>query len=222
MGQSVLGPHPGGKMLKHKIRKSRKNILSLLEAVTQEEAEKGETKETGTSIEKEKTDEGYYTATEKEKTKSKGKRRAVPEDAKENGKRSNEKRGNGEKTEKPSGPIRGAETPYILPVMVALPCRRSTPLEDYVATMAGVGNLLQQQGELINKMGELLKEKQGEEAKPDQKKEEKGESASSSSIQTLRRILEVEELMRFSMAIDQKLQGIEQHLESSNKPNSIK
>ena len=56
-------------------------------------------------------------------------------------------------------------------------------MEDYVATMAGVGNLLQQQGELINKMGELLKEKQGEEVTPDQKKEEKGESASSSSIQ---------------------------------------
>ena len=119
--------------------------------------------------------------------------------------------------EKPSGPIRGAETPYMLPVMVALPCRRSTPLEDYVATMAGVGNLLQQQGELINKMRELLKDKQGEEEEeevtPDQKKEEKGESSSSSSIQTLRRILEVEELMRFSMKIDEKLQGIEEHLE---------
>ena len=40
-------------MLKHKIRKSRKNILSLLEAVTQEEAEKGEqgkaAKQTGNS-----------------------------------------------------------------------------------------------------------------------------------------------------------------------------
>ena len=117
--------------------------------------------------------------------------------------------------EKPSGPTRGAETPYMLPVMVALPCRRSTPLEDYVSTMAGVGNLLQQQGELINKMRELLKDKQGEEGKvtPDQKKEEKGESSSSSSIQTLRRILEVEELMRFSMMIDEKLQGIEEHLE---------
>ena len=173
------------------------------------------------------TDEGYYTATEKEKTKTKGKRRATQEDAKENGKRANEKRGNGEKTEKPRGPIRGAETPYMLPVpvMVALPCRRSTPLEDYVATMAGVGNLLQQQGELINKMRELLKDKQGEEEEEvisDQKKEEKGESSSSSSIQTLRRILEVEELMRFSMMIDEKLQGIEEHLESSNKPNSIK
>merc|ERR1712110_263073 len=173
------------------IRKSRKNILSLLEAVTQEEAEKGEAKETGRSSKKEKADEGYYTATEKEKTKSKGKRRAAAEDVKENGKRTNEKRGNGEKTEKPRGPIRGAETPYMLPVMVALPCRRSTPLEDYVATMAGVGNLLQQQGELINKMRELLKDKQGgEEVTPDQKKEEKGESSSSSSIQTLRRILE--------------------------------
>ena len=173
------------------------------------------------------TDEGYYTATEKEKTKTKGKRRATQEDAKENGKRANEKRGNGEKTEKPRGPIRGAETPYMLPVpvMVALPCRRSTPLEDYVATMAGVGNLLQQQGELINKMRELLKDKQGEEEEEvisDQKKEEKGESSSSSSIQTLRRILEVEELMRFSMMIDEKLQGIEEHLESRNKPNSIK
>merc|ERR1712119_212797 len=189
MGQSV-GPHPGGKMLKHKIRKSRKNILSLLEAVTQEEAEKGEAKEAGRSSKKEKTDEGYYTATEKEKTKSKGKRRAAAEDVKENGKRTNEKRGNGEKTEKPRGPIRGAETPYMLPVMVALPCRRSTPLEDYVATMAGVGNLLQQQGELISKMRELLKEEQ--------------EEPSSSSIQTLRRILEVEELMRFSMMIDEK------------------
>ena len=52
--QSV-GPHPGGKMLKHKIRKSRKNILSLLEAVTQEEAEKGEAKETGRGGKKEKT-----------------------------------------------------------------------------------------------------------------------------------------------------------------------
>ena len=88
-------------------------------------------------------------------------------------------------------------------------------MEDYVATMAGVGNLLQQQGELINKMRELLKDKQGgeEEVTPDQKKEEKGESSSSSSIQTLRRILEVEELMRFSMMIDEKLQGIEEHLE---------
>merc|ERR1712210_23079 len=205
MGQSV-GPHPGGKMLKHKIRKSRKNILSLLEAVTQEEAVKGEAKETGRSSKKEKTDEGYYTATEKEKTKSKGKRRAAPEDGKENGKRSNEEIGDGEEKEKPIGPIRGAETPYMLPVMVALPCRRSTPLEDYVSTMAGVGSLLQQQGELINKMRELLKDKQGEE-------EEKGESSSSSSIQTLRRILEVEELMRFSMMIDEKLQSIEEHLE---------
>ena len=170
------------------------------------------------------TDEGYYTATEKEKTKSKGKRRAA-EDTKENGKRSNEKRENIEEAEKQRGPIRGAETPFLLPVMVALPCRRSTPLEDYVATMAGVGNLLQQQGELINKMRELLKDKQGEEEEEvisDQKKEEKGESSSSSSIQTLRRILEVEELMRFSMMIDEKLQGIEEHLESSNKPNSIK
>merc|ERR1712192_28129 len=188
----------------------------------------GETKETGRSSKKEKTDEGYYTATEKEKIKkSKGKRRAAPEDAKENGKRANEKRESGEKMEKPRGPIRGAETPYMLPVpvMVALPMRRSTPLEDYVATMAGVGNLLQQQGELINKMRELLKDKQGEgeeEVISDQKKEEKGESSSSSSIQTLRRILEVEELMRFSMTIDEKLQGIEEHLESSNKPNSIK
>merc|ERR1712037_630779 len=153
--------------------------------------------ETGRNSKKEKTDEGYYTATEKERTKSKGKRRAAPEEAKENGKRSNEKRGNGEKMEKPSGPIRGAETPYMLPVMVALPCRRSTPLEDYVATMTGVGNLLQQQGEVT----------------PDQKKEEKGESSSSSSIRTLRRILEVEELMRFSLMIDEKLQGIEGHLE---------
>ena len=170
------------------------------------------------------TDEGYYTATEKEKTKSKGKRRAAKEDVKENGKRTNEKRGNGEKAEKPMGPIRGAETPFMLPVMVALPCRRSTPLEDYVATMAGVGNLLQQQGELINKMRELLKEKQVEEEEvtPEQKKKEEKEESSSSSIQTLRRILEVEELMRFSMMIDEKLQGIDQHLESSNKPNSIK
>merc|ERR1711971_564238 len=121
-----------------------KNILSLLEAVTQEEAEKGEAKEISRSSKKEKTDEGYYTATEKEKTKSKGKRRAAPEDANENGKRANEKQESGEKTEKPRGPIRGAETPYMLPVpvMVALPMRRSTPLEDYVATMAGVGNLL--------------------------------------------------------------------------------
>merc|ERR1712192_75471 len=186
----------------------------------------GETKETGRSSKKEKTDEGYYTATEKEKIKkSKGKRRAAPEDAKENGKRANEKRESGEKMEKPRGPIRGAETPYMLPVpvMVALPMRRSTPLEDYVATMAGVGNLLQQQGELINKMRELLKDKQDEEeVTSEQKKEEKGESSSSSSIQPLRRILEVEELMRFSMTIDEKLQGIEEHLESSNKPNSIK
>ena len=54
--QSV-GPHQGGKMLKHKIRKSRKNILSLLEAVTQEEAEKGEHGKAAkeTSRKKEKT-----------------------------------------------------------------------------------------------------------------------------------------------------------------------
>ena len=112
-----------------------------------------------------------------------------------------------------------------VPVMVALPCRRSTPLEDYVATMMGVGNLLHQQGELINQMRELLKENQREEedesSAADDKREEKQES-SSSSIQTLRRILEVEELMRFSMKIDEKLRGIEEHIESSNKPNSTK
>ena len=108
-----------------------------------------------------------------------------------------------------------------VPVMVALPCRRSTPLEDYVATMTGVGNLLHQQGELINQMRELLKENQREEEDADDKREEKQES-SSSSIQTLRRILEVEELMRFSMKIDEKLRGIEEHIESSNKPNSTK
>ena len=37
-----MGPHQGGKMLKHKIRKSRKNILSLLEAVTQEERQRAQ------------------------------------------------------------------------------------------------------------------------------------------------------------------------------------
>ena len=72
-----------------------------------------------------------------------------------------------------------------VPVMVALPCRRSTPLEDYVATMTGVGNLLQQQGELINKMRELLKENQGEEEDADDKREEKQESSSSSSVWAL-------------------------------------
>merc|ERR1719153_626436 len=120
------------------------------------------------------------------------------------------KKGSGEKAEKAKGPTRGAETPFIVPVpvMVDLPCRRSTPLEDYVATMMGVGNLLHQQGELINQMRELLKENQREEEEgtltADDKREEKQES-SSSSIQTLRRILEVEELMRFSMKIDEKL-----------------
>ena len=49
-------------MLKHKIRKSRKNILSLLEAVTQEEAEKGEAKETGRSSKKEKTGQSVMTS----------------------------------------------------------------------------------------------------------------------------------------------------------------
>ena len=95
-------------------------------------------------------------------------------------------------------------------------------MEDYVATMAGVGNLLQQQGELINKVGELLKDnKQSEEEAAPEQKEDK-EQSSTSSIQTLRRILEVEELMRFSMMIDEKLRGIEEHVESSSKPNSTK
>merc|ERR1711874_867004 len=95
----------------------------------------------------------------------------------EKGTRSNEKKGSGEKAEKAKGPTRGAETPFIVPVpvMVALPCRRSTPLEDYVATMAGVGNLLHQQGELINQMRELLKENQREEEDADDKREEKQE-----------------------------------------------
>ena len=70
-------------------------------------------------------------------------------------------------------------------------------------------------------MRELLKENQREEEDVDEKREEKQES-SSSSIQTLRRILEVEELMRFSMMIDERLRGIEEHIESSNKPNSTK
>merc|ERR1712096_96234 len=141
-------------MLKHKIRKSRKNILSLLESV--QVAQKNDTTENSNEYaevrkkgKKEKNkqsrnDEGYYTEKSSD-TKTKTKDRCKSET------RAQHKR----------TLVRNEETQthehcnvtYLIPLLV--PCtvfRRSSPQEDYIQTLGGVKTLIEQQNNIVKQI----------------------------------------------------------------------
>merc|ERR1711953_970603 len=131
-------------MLKHKLRKSRKNILSLLEFHEEDEKrenvpEYSEIKKAGRK-DKKKKDEVTF------ERKSKRSRSEV-------------------RAEKPEQRIKNVETQtsddsggglcYYMPVLV--PCsmtRRSSPAEDYIWTLNGVKSLIEQQQELLRLFGD--------------------------------------------------------------------
>merc|ERR1712126_30928 len=142
-------------MLKHKIRKSRKNILSLLESVQVEEDKHC----------------GEYTK---------------------------------------------------VPVFMAWqPPRRSSPQEDFIFTLTGVRNLIHQQSLLLTELQSNLYTTTGAHTKDDTMDDVNTEeelspatakdassgnlSKSSSSMKALRRIMEIEELVTFSQALERRL-----------------
>ena len=93
--------------------------------------------------------------------------------------------------------------PVLMPVW-GLGWRRTSPQEDYLTTMAGVSNLLGHQGHLLTELRTNLsrdtKEEQGEEVV------DASRMTSTSSISTLRRILEIEELLSFSRELEGRLE----------------
>ena len=93
--------------------------------------------------------------------------------------------------------------PLLLPVW-GVGWRRTSPQEDYLTTMAGVSSLLGHQGHLLTELRTNLsrdtKEEQGEEVA------DSSRMTSTSSISTLRRILEIEELLSFSRELEGRLE----------------
>merc|ERR1711953_625694 len=141
---TLIIPQCGPAMLKHKLRKSRKNILSLLEFHEEDEKrenvpEYSEIKKAGRK-DKKKKDEVTF------ERKSKRSRSEV-------------------RAEKPEQRIKNVETQtsdesggglcYYMPVLV--PCsmtRRSSPAEDYIWTLNGVKSLIEQQQQLLRLFGD--------------------------------------------------------------------
>jgi len=189
-------------MLKHKIRKSRKNILSLLESGEKS----GETHDNGYSKvnkklkkkkEKELTqDEGYYTTVEK-----KQEEKRIPM-------RKSETRYEGVQIVD-----RSTQSPeqysyeswrFVVPVVVAFPCqRRSSPVEDLLWTQTGLKNLLSQQRQLLQEIQERERNKKGnhEEDKDNRKGGTNIEGRTSGSMYGIKRIMEIEKLKKFSESI---------------------
>merc|ERR1711953_47300 len=211
-------------MLKHKLRKSRKNILSLLEF--REEDEKRE-------------NVPEYSEIKKAGRKDKKKKDEVTFERKSKRSRSEVR------AEKPEQRIKNVETQtsdesggglcYYMPVLV--PCsmtRRSSPAEDYIWTLNGVKSLIEQQQQLLRLFGDSKTEKNVDDKistrQPDNEGAVNDDSSravsldkykatssleiredvatrSSSSIQTLRRILEIEELKKFSDKLHLKIEA---------------
>ena len=114
--------------------------------------------------------------------------------------------------------------PDILQVPVFLPWhppRRSSPQEDFLFTLTGVRNLMDQQSLLLSEIQSSLE--YGRDTKDDSvetvdevttsdhlsppgETETETVTETSSSMQTLRRILEMEELFRFTESLGHKLQ----------------
>ena len=113
-----------------------------------------------------------------------------------------------------------------MPLLVPCPVtRRSSPAEDYMATLSGVSSLIDQQQQLLrmfqssstttntttnNNSSSSSSSKSNNKTVSDEKvAETAGEdlATSSSSMQTLRRIMEIEELRKFSDILESKLEG---------------
>ena len=115
-----------------------------------------------------------------------------------------------------------------MPLLVPCPVtRRSSPAEDYMATLSGVSSLIDQQQQLLrmfqsssttttttnttsNNNNNSSSSKSNNKTVSDEKvAETAGEdlATSSSSMQTLRRIMEIEELRKFSDILESKLEG---------------
>ena len=116
-----------------------------------------------------------------------------------------------------------------MPLLVPCPVtRRSSPAEDYMATLSGVSSLIDQQQQLLrmfqssstttnttsnnnnSSSSKSSSSKSNNKTVSDEKvAETAGEdlAGSSSSMQTLRRIMEIEELRKFSDILESKLEG---------------
>ena len=112
-----------------------------------------------------------------------------------------------------------------MPLLVPCPVtRRSSPAEDYMATLSGVSSLIDQQQQLLrmfqsssNTSNNTTTNNNNTSSKSNNKTvsdekvaETAGEdlaASSSSSMQTLRRIMEIEELRKFSDILESKLEG---------------
>ena len=111
-----------------------------------------------------------------------------------------------------------------MPLLVPCPVtRRSSPAEDYMATLSGVSSLIDQQQQLLRMFQSSSatntttttnnnnSSKSNNKTVSDEKvAETAGEdlaASSSSSMQTLRRIMEIEELRKFSDILESKLEG---------------
>ena len=115
-----------------------------------------------------------------------------------------------------------------MPLLVPCPVtRRSSPAEDYMATLSGVSSLIDQQQQLLrmfqsssntsNNTNTTTTTNNNNSSKSNNKTvsdekvaETAGEdlaASPSSSMQTLRRIMEIEELRKFSDILESKLEG---------------
>ena len=130
--------------------------------------------------------------------------------------------------------VEGSARDVVLQMPLLVPCpvtRRSSPAEDYMATLSGVSSLIDQQQQLLrmfqsssntsnnttttttnnNNNNNNNSSKSNNKTVSDEKvAETAGEdlaASSSSSMQTLRRIMEIEELRKFSDILESKLEG---------------
>ena len=112
-----------------------------------------------------------------------------------------------------------------MPLLVPCPVtRRSSPAEDYMATLSGVSSLIDQQQQLLrmfqssstttnttttNNNSNSSSKSNNKTVSDEKVAETAGEdlAATSSSMQTLRRIMEIEELRKFSDILESKLEG---------------
>ena len=125
--------------------------------------------------------------------------------------------------------VKGSARDVVLQMPLLVPCpvtRRSSPAEDYMATLSGVSSLIDQQQQLLRMFqsssntttntttttnNNNSSSKSNNKTVSDEKvAETAGEdlaASSSSSMQTLRRIMEIEELRKFSDILESKLEG---------------
>ena len=125
--------------------------------------------------------------------------------------------------------VKGSARDVVLQMPLLVPCpvtRRSSPAEDYMATLSGVSSLIDQQQQLLrmfqsssntsnnttttNNNNNSSSKSNNKTVSDEKVAETAGEdlaASSSSSMQTLRRIMEIEELRKFSDILESKLEG---------------